>query len=632
MKSLHIKTPTYYVNSKEVSPKLTSPDAQMLPNLKFERNNHTTFVSPKMVDQNRLGRNIRKRIKAKSPMNKTYTSIRNPLKKSKKMISDIIPDVKLLTDIGVKKLKDDQKILKVKHKIKNKFLSVDLETKMRSLKSYSPRNKKNTDFVDSKYNKPVKLKKVFSKTKEMSQNVHSFMLKNEGFFSSRDLMSTPKERNIFSARRISQLSRQADTVLSKCNDVKNELDTLKVSKKTLNMRVRNAIFKKFLHKYQTESHYRSDLNRRAVEWRKEQELKKQKEKDKSKDIEPEPLKRDIFQKDLFSNSLIKEDFTTFCRDIFPEIVKKMKLNPFQVCELPVANRNANDEIVLKSWLRNIDFFLLYPELIMDRVCEKLAPVNYREGKVVMGKGDKSEFMIVIYSGDIGIYLQTVKELENTGKEGKCIAQKGAGGVLGEAGLLKEASRGATCIALTDVKALYLSASNYCQIVESFHKSELYKNIEFNKSLDFLKDVNYAKARLLAQSYNSTIFKKGQVVIDANTPVNQLYIVKDGILKVEKKLELRIPNVWPSGYNKWEIRIVKRKVIREIAKISSKQVFGLHELISKTPINCKIICESERAHILTINSTDLFMIMSEEEILASFSSENYLIIPNDLEIQ
>lgn len=97
---------------------------------------------------------------------------------------------------------------------------------------------------------------------------------------------------------------------------------------------------------------------------------------------------------------------------------------------------------------------------MDRVCEKLDPVEYEEGKVVMGKGDKSEFMIVIYEGDIGIYLQTVQELEVIGREGKCIAQKNPGGVLGEAGLLKEASRGATCIALTAVKALYLSASNY----------------------------------------------------------------------------------------------------------------------------------------------------------------------------
>ena len=88
----------------------------------------------------------------------------------------------------------------------------------------------------------------------------------------------------------------------------------------------------------------------------------------------------------------------------------MKKNPYEVCQLPVSERNGNDEAVLKSWLRNIDFFFPYPELIMDRVWEKLDPVEYVQDEVVMGKGDKSEFMIVIFSGDIGIYLQTVDEL------------------------------------------------------------------------------------------------------------------------------------------------------------------------------------------------------------------------------
>ena len=214
-------------------------------------------------------------------------------------------------------------------------------------------------------------------------------------------------------------------------------------------------------------------------------------------------------------------------------MRKMKRNPFQVCQLEVADRNANDEDVLKSWLRNIDFFAKYPELIMDRVCDCLQPVEYVKNQVVMGKGDESTFMIVIYTGEIGIYLQSVKELEATGTAGKCIAKKGAEGVLGEAGLLKGASRGASCIALSDIKALYLSASNYWKIVESFHKSELFTHIEFNKTLDFLKDINYAKARKLAACYNSSIFKKSQIVIDIGTNVSQLYILKKGKLKVEK---------------------------------------------------------------------------------------------------
>jgi hypothetical protein len=36
----------------------------------------------------------------------------------------------------------------------------------------------------------------------------------------------------------------------------------------------------------------------------------------------------------------------------------------------------------------------------------------------MGKGDESTFMIVIYEGEIGIYLQFVKELEEVGTQGK----------------------------------------------------------------------------------------------------------------------------------------------------------------------------------------------------------------------
>ena len=110
----------------------------------------------------------------------------------------------------------------------------------------------------------------------------------------------------------------------------------------------------------------------------------------------------------------------------------------------------------------------------------------------MAKGEESTFMIILYSGEIGIYLQTAKELEESGTEGKCIAKKGPKEVLGEAGLLKCATRGATCISHTAVEALYMSSNNYSKIVESFHKSELYAYIGFNKQLDFLENIEFSK--------------------------------------------------------------------------------------------------------------------------------------------
>jgi len=215
------------------------------------------------------------------------------------------------------------------------------------------------------------------------------------------------------------------------------------------------------------------------------------------------------------------------------MMKKMKRNPFEVCALEVDKRNATDDAVLKNWLKSIDFFAKFPDLIMDQVCNSLQPMEYRKDQLVMGKGEESTFMIVIYSGDIGIYLQTFEELEKSGIEGKCIAKKGTEGVLGEAGLLKGATRGATCIAIEHIKSLYLSASNYCKIVESFHKSELYQNIEFNKTLEFLSQISYVKARKLASCYNSLIFKKGQTIINIGDSVSQFYVLKKGRLRVEK---------------------------------------------------------------------------------------------------
>ena len=158
---------------------------------------------------------------------------------------------------------------------------------------------------------------------------------------------------------------------------------------------------------------------------------------------------------------------------------------------------------------------------------------YEKDQIVMGKGDESTFMIVIYSGNIGIYLQTVRELELSGTEGKCIAKVGTGQVIGEAGLLKGASRGATCIALEQTLAMFLSSNNYVKIVESFHKSEFFSHINFNKTLEFLQEVSFNKLEKLAASYNSRIFKKGNVIINIGDNVSQLYILKSGKLKIEK---------------------------------------------------------------------------------------------------
>ena len=63
-------------------------------------------------------------------------------------------------------------------------------------------------------------------------------------------------------------------------------------------------------------------------------------------------------------------------------------SPFQVCKIDPSLRVENDSITLRNWLKGIDFFTKYPEIIMDRVCEKLKPVKYSKNDVIIEKGDE----------------------------------------------------------------------------------------------------------------------------------------------------------------------------------------------------------------------------------------------------
>jgi len=69
------------------------------------------------------------------------------------------------------------------------------------------------------------------------------------------------------------------------------------------------------------------------------------------------------------------------------------------------------------------------------------------------------------------------------------------------------------------------------------------------------------------------------------------------------------------------------VLKELPPIVEGQAFGLHEMIA----NSKIICDTETAHLLTVNSTDLFTILNEKEIFSILDYESWIKFPEDVEI-
>ena len=89
-------------------------------------------------------------------------------------------------------------------------------------------------------------------------------------------------------------------------------------------------------------------------------------------------------------------------------------------------------------MKSIEFFKEYHDIIIDQVCERIEPMEYKQGQVIMNKGDKADFMIIIYSGLAGIYFNTVAQMESGEAPKNCIVKLGKGTPLGDKGLLLQA--------------------------------------------------------------------------------------------------------------------------------------------------------------------------------------------------
>lgn len=59
------------------------------------------------------------------------------------------------------------------------------------------------------------------------------------------------------------------------------------------------------------------------------------------------------------------------------------------------------------------------------------------------------------------------------------------------------------------------------------------NLEYSRSLEIMKNIDLDKLILLTHKFNNFVYSKGDVVVDFNTSPMQLFILKEGSLKVEK---------------------------------------------------------------------------------------------------
>ena len=348
-----------------------------------------------------------------------------------------------------------------------------------------------------------------------------------------------------------------------------------------------------------------------------------------------PLKNNLIL-EIFPEEIRQQnDFNFFVKKTFPELKRRENLQPFEIAQLPFEKRNIRYLTTLKQWLRKVEFFTHFPDLIIQRVWDWIVPEKFKKGDLVMKQGDTSCFMAIIWRGEIGVYLNidynNSSNFEELIATVKPVANKHKYDIVGEKGLLKESKRGASCIALADTDLFTITVKDYAYIIEGFHRVELQKNISYMSELTFFKYISYLKIEQLAKSFNSKHLNKSEVLVKEGSKVDQMFILRDGQLDVQKVIKIEFANYWPIKSNQWEWNRKNQNFNKSVFNIIQGQFFGLYEWITQISIPSSIIAQTDSVSLLCINRSDILQIFSQDEIKYLLDSPYCVKIPEQSEM-
>ncbi|CDW76421.1 cyclic nucleotide-binding domain containing protein [Stylonychia lemnae] len=272
---------------------------------------------------------------------------------------------------------------------------------------------------------------------------------------------------------------------------------------------------------------------------------------------------------------------------------------------PLQAKESDHKIVAEYLMKHVQFFQNMEKSLIRQLAGKLEQRIYEKDEKIIIKGEEAHEMFILYSGDVGIYLD--QECQ------KCVATLQSDKVFGEAALEKNDKRGATVIAHSVVKVLVLRKIFYRNIVQNQKQLEKFKNLEFLQTIQPFKDWNLIKVQELNNKLNTLALKPGDNLFQQGDQAEVLYIVKDGILNISSNIGIIQYKSHPKSLQEWEVNKIQRNVNCFIKKAQPGDLLGLNELMSQIQLReSSALCEID-SEILYINKDDFLKIIEKREI-------------------
>jgi len=300
-------------------------------------------------------------------------------------------------------------------------------------------------------------------------------------------------------------------------------------------------------------------------------------------------------------------------NIFSEQTKKIK----ELVNKPDKTPSEEEDLLFQISIKLTPFMTYYDQSQSKALCKILTYEEYPTGTILVKEEREAQAVYYILEGECEVFKkeqsggdsddEDVKESEeNINYFANKVAILQSGCCFGEEGVIMKGKREATVVCskptaflIADAKAfrkiMFLDKQHSTILIQKYLSSNLYFSLFSQQTI-----------RQIAQSCNMQSFDPGEIIVTEHDPINNLYFIKSGTVKI--------------------IKLVKfyKKELESYSNVSTSNS-NTNSLIETKKIDKKSLLYSD----IEANSIDFDKIDLEEEVTENTPEEESKNEPKDI---
>lgn len=188
--------------------------------------------------------------------------------------------------------------------------------------------------------------------------------------------------------------------------------------------------------------------------------------------------------------------------------------------LPSHAKTPAEASVLRAALKQNEHFGSAPNDDWGTMINAFEPCEVEKGAMIIQQGDLGDYFYVIMTGSVEFQV-----------DGKTVGTASSGASFGDLALLYNCPRGATVVAVDQVKLMRLHQTVFRRILRTQAIEVDERRLELLQGISFLKDVSPYDLNRLAQAMQVRLLEEGKTVARRGDESNVFLVLDQGKLRV-----------------------------------------------------------------------------------------------------